>query len=111
MCKLYTLIDEKCKQRETNVTQMCKQIDIPRSTLSELKAERTKSLTTDILCKIADYLECSTDYLLGRAEDTTIVDNSTKDAQSIALLAIFDKLDPIKRSKLLLYADELKNRG
>ena len=107
MCNLYIKIDDKCKQRKTNVTQMCKQLEIPRSTLSELKAERTKSLTTEILCKIADYLECSTDYLLGRAEDTTIIDNSTKDTQSIALLAIFDELDPIKRSKLLLYADEL----
>lgn len=110
MCNLYIKIDDECKQRKTNVTQMCKQLEIPRSTLSELKAERTKSLTTDILCKIADYLECSTDYLLGRAEDATIVDNSTKDTQSIALLAIFDELDPIKRSKLLLYADELKNK-
>lgn len=111
MCKLYALIDEKCKQRKTNVTQMCKQLDIPRSTLSELKAERTKSLTTEILCKIADYLECSTDYLLGRTGDVTTDDDVTKDSQSAALLAIFDELDPIKRSKLLVYADELKNKG
>lgn len=110
MCNLYTNIDNKCKQRKTNVTQMCKQLDIPRSILSELKAERTKSLTTETLCKIADYLECSTDYLLGRAGDTTTADDTTKDSQSIALLAIFDELNPIKRSKLLVYADELKNK-
>lgn len=110
MCNLYINIDNKCKQRKTNVTQMCKQLNIPRSILSELKAERTKSLTTEILCKIADYLECSTDYLLGRAEDITIVDDITKDSQSVTLLVIFNELDPIKRSKLLLYADKLKNK-
>lgn len=115
MCNLYIKIDDKCKQRKTNVTQMCKQLDIPRSILSELKAERTKSLTTEILCKIADYLECSTDYLLSRTdgskerEETCGGENDLLNNQSITLLNIFNELDSIKQAKLLLFADELKN--
>ena len=71
MCELYTMIDKRCKERGTNVTQMCNSLNLTRSMLSELKAERTKSLTSDVLAKIADHLECSVDYLLGRTDNPT----------------------------------------
>ena len=46
MCELYTMIDKRCKERGTNVTQMCNSLNLTRSMLSELKAESTKSLTS-----------------------------------------------------------------
>ncbi len=69
MCELYTMIDKRCKERGTNVTQMCNSLNLTRSMLSELKSERTKSLTSDVLTKIANHLECSVDYLLGRTDN------------------------------------------
>ncbi len=117
MCKLYNNINEMCKQRKSNITQMCKQLDIPRSILSELKAERTKSLTTEVLCKIADYLECPIDYLLGRIEmsdslpSLTNRDSINQNEQLVALINIFSSLDPVNQAKLLVYADELKKQS
>lgn len=42
----------------------CSNIGIRRSFLSELKAGRTKSLSTEVLSKIAAYFNVSVDYLL-----------------------------------------------
>ena len=75
-----------------------------------------KGLSSFSLAKIADYLECSTDYLLGRTEDELVHQAISNDSdvvqsnQSSSLLTIFNNLDPIKQAKLLVYADELKNK-
>ena len=45
---------------------MCIATGISRSALSELKAGRSKSISSDNLAKIADYFKVSTDYILGK---------------------------------------------
>ena len=46
---------------------MAKTIGISRSAFTELKTGRSKSLSSDIICKIADYFNVTTDYILGRS--------------------------------------------
>ena len=67
MLFVYDLIEELCMQKGINVTKLCKDCKIPRSTLSDYKKGRIKSLSADTVCKIADYFGVSVDYIC-RAE-------------------------------------------
>ncbi len=95
-----------------------------------------RGISSFYLAKIADELDCSVDYLLGRTEnvkshycpivttgevsgnynaivggsaDVTIA-NTTISGQAAALLDIFNNLEPMEQAKLLVYADKLKER-
>ena len=66
MSELYNKIDELCKFNNISISSLCLATGISRSTLSELKAGRNKSISSDNLSKIADYFRVPTDYILGK---------------------------------------------
>ncbi len=66
MADMYSRIEQLCKENNTNVTAMCRMLEISRSTLSELKAGRTKTLSAEYTTKIAAHFHVSADYLLGK---------------------------------------------
>ena len=68
MLTIYERIDALCKERGTNVTAMCKELSIARSSLSELSRGRSKTLSADKMSKIAEYFGVSVDYLLGKTD-------------------------------------------
>lgn len=76
MLFIYDLIEELCLKNNITVTKLCKDCNIPRSTLSDYKKGRIKSLSADILCKVADYFDVSVDFLCG-------TENSKPDDESI----------------------------
>lgn len=79
---------------------------------------------------VATRLDCSVDYLLGRTDNaishklpyvsfgdlsnnsgivgSTIHDSALYNEQKSTLISLYEELDPIKKAKLLVYADELK---
>ena len=61
---LYSNIHALCEKEGIKDGTLCGNIGIRRSFLSELKAGRTKSLSTEVLSKIAAYFNVSVDYLL-----------------------------------------------
>ena len=65
MLFVYVLIEELCSKKGITVTKLCRDCKIPRSTLTDYKKGRIKSLSTDTVCKIADYFEVSVGYLCG----------------------------------------------
>ncbi len=65
MIFVYDLIEELCLKKGINVTKLCRDCKIPRSILTDYKKGRLKSLSTDTLCKIADYFDVSVAYLCG----------------------------------------------
>lgn len=69
MSELYDRIEELCRSRKVNITEMCKASGASRGSLTDLKMGRTKKLSTDSLSKIAEYFGISTDELLGRDVD------------------------------------------
>ncbi len=69
MNELYDRIDQICKARGTNVTVLCKEAGVSRATLSELKAGRTKTLSIETAQKLADSLQVSLNFLLGKFDD------------------------------------------
>ncbi len=65
MPKMYQIIETLCRERHTNVTAMCRELGIGRSTLTELKQGRTQTLSAATTSKIAGYFNVSVAYLLG----------------------------------------------
>ena len=64
MSDLYSNIHALCEKERIKDGTLCGNIGIRRSFLSELKAGRTKSLSAEVLSKIAAYFNVSVDYLL-----------------------------------------------
>lgn len=64
MSDLYSNIHALCENEGIKDGTLCANIGIRRSFLSELKAGRTKSLSAEVLSKIAAYFNVSVDYLL-----------------------------------------------
>lgn len=69
---------------------------------------------SDNLAKIADYLDCSVDYLLGRTDDSF----SGQGASSVglsdseaALITLFKELNKEGQERLCQYADDLASSG
>ncbi len=93
-----------------------------------------KGLASFSLAKIADFLDCSVDYLLGRTDNPSAhkstvsvgdvsdnhgvignanapltINHTENNPQRSALLDTYDKLTPVQQAKLLLFADNLLN--
>ncbi len=60
--KMYEKIQELCNEKNIKIAQLCRETGIPKSTISELKQGRTKTLSTQNLSKIAQYFGVSLDY-------------------------------------------------
>ena len=65
MSTLYERIIEMCKKKGVSGSRMCLDLGMSKSTMSELKAGRTKGISTATAQKFASYLGVSVDYLLG----------------------------------------------
>lgn len=61
-------IKDLAKEKHISISDMLQKIELGRNTMANFKTSMPKA---DNLAKIADYLECSVDYLLGRTEDPT----------------------------------------
>lgn len=59
---MYEKIYQLCEERGIKPGKLCSEISIPKSTLTELKTGRTKSLSTQTLSKIAQYFNVSLGY-------------------------------------------------
>lgn len=68
MNEMYKRIEDLCKEKGVNMTQMCRDTNIPRGNLTDLKMNRTVELSTKTLGKIAVYFDVSMEYLLGHEE-------------------------------------------
>lgn len=118
------------KQRQVAVKKVLSDTGLGRNTMSNLKTSFPQS---DSIAKIADYLDCSIDYLFGRTDNpqahkggnnvsvgdvsgnsgaigvgNTVTNNAAPlDEQTAEMLNTYKKLSPLNKAKLLVYADEL----
>lgn len=72
---MYEKIAQLCDEKGIKPAGLCKSTGIPKSTLSELKQGRTKTLSTQTLSKIAQYFNVS----LGYFDDTFDPVEDTRD--------------------------------
>ena len=61
-----TKIKLKAKSNGITIKQLLEDINLGFNTMSNMKTSMPKA---DNLAKIADYLDCSVDYLLGRTDN------------------------------------------
>lgn len=62
-------IKAMAKQQKVTIKQLLSDIGLGFNTMSNMK---TSMIKADSLAKIADYLNCSVDYLLGRTDNPEI---------------------------------------
>ena len=99
--EMYNRIERLCKERGINITQMCREADIPRGNLTDLKMGRTAALSTKSLGKISSYFAVSMDYLLGNVtdpffqldNDRILQDINSYESESTSTLTDRDKRD------------------
>lgn len=65
MSDLYNRIHSLCAVRGTNITKMCADTGVARSSLTDLKKGRSQGLSSQTLALIANYFDVSVDYLIG----------------------------------------------
>jgi DNA-binding Xre family transcriptional regulator len=68
MSDLYKRIEDLCKERGTNITEMCKASGAARGSLTDLKMGRISRLNTTTLSRIAEHFSVTVGYLLGHEE-------------------------------------------
>ena len=82
MCKMYGIIEQLCTERGIKPGRLCSDLGISRGTIGDLKAGRTKKLSSENVSKIANYFGVTTDYLLGeenKKAPTTTGERSVSD--------------------------------
>lgn len=103
------------KQKGLSKNKLLINANLNRSVFDNMKKGTIPSV--DKIEAIADYLDCSVDYILGRTSNPTIqtdVDinkNCAQNPQTSILLDTFNKLDPLSQAKLIVCADELKKQS
>lgn len=64
-------IKTMCKQKKVTISLLLTKCDITKSFIYDLE-KRGQSPSCDKVSRIADYLDCSVDYLLGRTENPEV---------------------------------------
>lgn len=94
----YEKLNALCKSRGLTVTSLLKELNI---STSKGTAWKNGSIPKgDILSKLADYFNVSTDYLLGNT-DTPRSSNSDIDSQTLEFMRMFERLPSNKRELAL----------
>lgn len=60
------------KNKNISAYKLSKETGISESLFSKWKSKPTSEISSSNLAKIADYLDCSVDYLLGRTDNPEI---------------------------------------
>lgn len=101
MSELYKNIRAICDEKKITDTELCKLAGIPRSTMTDLKSNRQKDLTSAKIQKIAAALGVSVEELRGEAEikngpaEETGKPKVTKDDLKFALFGSADISDEL----------------
>ena len=127
-------IQSLIKEKGFTQKEVLKQCDINENTLKRMTDN--KGMSSFYIAKIADYLDCSVDYLLGRTDNPNLTggayingDNNNNGQQAIngnvtvnssddssdtsddkQLLDMIKELDIVDRSKIIIQIDKMKNK-
>lgn len=82
---MYNIIESLCAEKGITITEMCRDLKINRSSLSELKQGRAKSLSVDKVIKIANYFKVSTEYITGISSKRNATTPDTEELSNVYL--------------------------
>ena len=109
-----------CEEKNIKPNAVAKTIGVSNATCTKWKNGTIPNGET--LLKLADYLNVSVDYLLGRTEVPQTIKNSetnqhterniniTDNSETMELIEMIRNLSLIERSKVIIFIDELKNK-
>lgn len=102
-----TILQELMTERSMTIQQLVNATGITDGAINGWFRKGTLP-TTEKLCKLADYFEVSTDYLIGRSNDIGIIEVKQElPTATKHLVAVFDALNDIGKGALLGYAQSL----
>ena len=81
MATVYEMIESLSRERGITGSKMCDDLGISRSTMTELRKGRAKTMNLEKAGKIADYFGVSTDYLLGKATSAALTRKDERDIE------------------------------
>lgn len=101
-------------RQKRNITQirLSTEIEVSQETISAYENGKAEP-RLDNLVKIADFLNTSTDYLLGRIDDDSpLVDlaNNVVDKQLNELINNYARLNKLQRKDLIWYSGIIENK-
>lgn len=127
---MYERLKKLCKDRGLNITQLCKEVTNSSGNLSTWKKGYMRS---DYLSLVADKLQCSTDYLLGRTSEPNgiyqnsnsgnivngnngnnsplTVNGNTADKSTAELVELVESLPLVKKAEAVIYLNKLKAKN
>ncbi len=121
MDNMYERIAELCRLKGVTVTQMCREIGISRSALSELKTGRTQRLSMNYTKKILEYFNVDISVFERPVEDIELLNNDKAKSPSVSdelsdkeklMLQMFrESSEDLQESFLALWEAALKEKG
>ncbi len=66
-----SVIKQRCKDKSVTVSALLAECHIRKSLIYDME-KRNKTPSAEIFEQIADYLDCSVDYLLGRTDNPKV---------------------------------------
>lgn len=129
----FNILEELCKREGIKLTPLLRELNISKGAISRWRAGTLPN--GDTLVKIADYFNCSVDYLLGRADIPQIYSSNvihtgditgnnanislkaTSDIPKTAplndtseLVELIESLSLVKRAEAIIYLNSLKEK-
>lgn len=97
--EIVTRVKSAINSKGVIASAMLKEIGCGKNTLSNMETSAASCIT---LAKIADYLDCSTDYLLGRERNSFILNSDeTELIDNFRRLSEIDKVRILERTKTI----------
>ncbi len=97
--EIVTRVKSAISSKGVIASAMLKEIGCGKNTLSNMETSAASCIT---LAKIADYLDCSTDYLLGREKNNLILNSDEAELiDNFRRLSEIDKIKILERTKTI----------
>ena len=110
MDDLYERIQLLCKNKGVSGGRMCLDLGLSKSTLSDLKHGRTKTLSTKNAQKFASYLGVSVDYLLGEETKKSPAEPMLNEGEKM-LLDLFRQIPEDRQQVVIAMIKAALDRG
>jgi transcriptional regulator with XRE-family HTH domain len=111
MSDLYNRLKMLCDEKGVSLAKMCVECGIPKSTPTEIKMGRTKSLSSSAMMKIADYFDVSAEYIAGKSDNRAkAVALDSDEALKVALFGGETEVTDEMWNEVMNYAQFLKHK-
>lgn len=100
-------LKELREKKHITQTKLSTEIEVSQELISHYEIGQSKP-NIENLIKLAEYFNCSTDYLLNRTDNPTIIkDLNITDVNLQQIVNLFHTLTPAKQKQLLEYSEFL----